>query len=222
MAVRRDKELYAAEPQRRCIATGEIRGRSSLLRFVVGPSGELIPDVASDLPGRGLWLTPRRDILESAVAKRMFARAARQSFSLPPGLADHVEALLAQRCCDAIGLARRAGLAVAGFEKVREAVHARKAGLLLSALDGAEGGRGKIRALGRGLPFAMVLTAAEIGAVFGRDHVVHVALGGGRISGRLIADAEKIAGFRSGAVVDRGMKPAAARPVRHDGGIGSR
>ena len=110
-------------------------------------------------------MTPRRDILESAVAKRMFARAARQSLSLPPGLADHVEALLAQRCCDAIGLARRAGLAVAGFEKVREAVHAGKAGLLLSALDGAEGGRGKIRALGRGLPFAMVLTAAEIGAV---------------------------------------------------------
>jgi uncharacterized protein len=170
-----------------------------------------------------LWLTPRRDVIERALAKRLFARAARRPISAPPELADRVEALLAQRCCDTVGLARRAGLAVAGFEKVCEAVRAGKAALLLSALDGAEGGRGKIRAIGRDLPLASVLTAAEMGAVFGRDHVVHVALGNGRLSRRLIADAEKIAGFRSGAIVDRGAEPALlARPARHDGGIGAR
>jgi uncharacterized protein len=192
------------------------------LRFVVGPSGELVADAAAELPGRGLWLTPRRDIVEHAVAKRLFARAARQTVAVPPGLADRVEGVLARRCCDTIGLARRAGLAVAGFEKVCEAVRAGKAALLLSALDGAEGGRGKIRALGRNLPLARVLTAAEIGAVFGRHHVVHVAFGGGRLSRRLIADAEKIAGFRSGAVIDRGVGHSAVRPARQDGGIGSR
>jgi hypothetical protein len=134
--------------------------------------------------------------------------------AVPPGLADRVETLLAQRCCDAIGLARRSGLAIAGFEKVGEAVRGGKVALLLSALDGAEGGRNKIRALGRNLPFAAVLTAAEMARVFGRDHVVHVGIGGGRLSNRLLADAEKIAGFRSGAVVDRGAAPAAARRVR--------
>lgn len=188
----------------------------------MGPGGDLVPDVAANLPGRGLWLTPRRDILDRAVAKRLFVRAARRPVAMPPGLADRVEALLAQRCCEAIGLARRAGLAVAGFEKVREAVRGGTAALLLTALDGAEGGRAKLRALGRGLPNAMVLSAAEMGAVFGRDHMVHVALGGGRLSSRLMADAEKIAGFRSGAAVDRGAEPAAARPGRHDDGIGSR
>ena len=187
---------------------------------MVGPSGQLVPDVAANLPGRGLWLTPRRDVVERAVAKGLFARAARLPLSLPAGFADRVEALLAQRCCDAIGLARRSGLAVAGFEKVCEAIRAGKAALLLSALDGAEGGRGKIRALARNLPLATALTAAEMGAVFGRDHVVHVALGGGRLSARLIGDAEKLAGFRSGAVVDRGVEPAVARPARHDSGIG--
>jgi uncharacterized protein len=192
------------------------------LRFVVGPGGEIVPDVAASLPGRGLWLTPRRDALERAVAKRLFARAARRPVVLSSGLADRVEFLLAQRCCDAIGLARRAGLAVAGFEKVREAVGAGKVALLLSALDGAEGGRNKIRALGSGLPFATVLTSAEMGGVFGRDHVVNVALGGGRLTRRLLADAEKIAGFRSGAVVDRGAEPAASRRVRYDDGIGTR
>jgi hypothetical protein len=193
-----------------------------LLRFVVGPGGEIVPDVAADLPGRGLWLTPRRDILERAVAKRLFARAARRPVVLPPGFADRVEALLAQRCCDAIGLARRAGLAVAGFEKVAEAIRAGKAAVLLSALDGAEGGRNKIRALGRGLPLAAVLTSAEMGGVFGRDHVVHVALGSGRLSRRLLADAEKIAGFRSGAAVDRGAEPVASRRMQHDDGIGTK
>jgi uncharacterized protein len=192
------------------------------LRFVVGPGGELVPDVAADLPGRGLWLTPRRDMVERAVAKRLFARAARQPLSLPLQLADRVEARLVQRCCDAIGLARRSGLAVAGFEKVCKAVRAGKAALLLSALDGAEGGRGKVRALGRDLPFAIVLTAAEMGAVFGRDHVVHVAVSAGRLNTRLIADAAKLAGFRSGAVVDRGVELAAARPARQDSGIGSK
>lgn len=181
-----------------------------------------MPDVAANLPGRGLWLTPRRGALERAVAKRLFARAARRPVVLPPGLADRVESLLAQRCCDAIGLARRAGLAVAGFEKVGEAVRAGKAGLLLSALDGAEGGRNKIRALGRDLPVAAVLTSAEMGGVFGRDHVVHVALARGRLSGRLLADAEKIAGFRPGAVVDRGAQPLASRRVQHDDSIGTR
>jgi uncharacterized protein len=178
--------------------------------------------VASNLPGRGLWLTPRRDIFDRAVAKRLFARAARQPISVPQGLADRIEASLAQRCRDAIGLARRAGLAVAGFEKVCEGVRAGKAALLLAAVDGAEGGRGKIRALGRDLPLVTVLTAAEMGAVFGRDRVVHTALGGSRLNDRLLADAEKLAGFRSGAVVDRGAEPAAAQPARHDGGLGLR
>src|SRR5262249_29620964 len=89
-----------------------------------------------------------------------------------------------QRCCETIGLARRSGLAVAGFEKVGEAVRAGKVGVLLSAVDGAEGGRNKIRAIARDLPFAAVLTGAEMGRVFGREHVGHVALGrGGRWAG---------------------------------------
>src|ERR1051326_55554 len=104
----------AHSPQRRCIVTGESKDRGQLLRFVVAPDGAIVPVVAGRLPGRGLWLTPRRDIVERALTKRIFARAARQPLVAPPGLADRVEALLARRCCDALGLARRAGLAVAG------------------------------------------------------------------------------------------------------------
>lgn len=192
-----------------------------MLRFVVAPTGDLVPDLAANLPGRGMWLTPRREIVERASAKRLFSRAARRPVSVPQGLALQLEELLAKRCCEGLGLARRSGLAVAGFEKVREAVRAGRTALLMSALDGAEGGRAKMRGLGRGLPVATVLTAAEIGAVFGRDHVVHVALGAGRLATRVIGDAEKLAGFRSGATVDRAAE-AVARSPRNDIGIGSR
>jgi predicted RNA-binding protein YlxR (DUF448 family) len=200
--------------------TGENGERSALLRFVVAPDGAIVPDVAARLPGRGLWLTPRRDIVERAAAKRLFARAARRSVVVAPGLADRVEALLAERCRDTIGLARRAGRAVGGFEKVREAVQAGKVGLVLFALDGAPDARRKLAGIGRGLPLAVILTAAELGAAFGRDHVVHASVGRGPLCARLLADATRIAGFRTGAVVEQATARAPSRPARQDHGIG--
>ena len=116
---------------------------------------------------------------------------------------------MAQRCCEVAGLARRAGVAVAGFEKVRSAVSSRKATVLLLALDGAEGGRQKMQAIGRYLPIVIVLTAAEMGAIFGREHVVNVAIGDAPLGGRLIVIAEKLAGFRSGAIVAQGTEAGA-------------
>jgi uncharacterized protein len=167
-----------------------------------------VPDVAARLPGRGLWLTARREVLESAIAHRLFARSARRPVAIPPGLADRVEKMLVQRCCDLIGLARRAGLAVAGIEKVREAVRSEKAGVLVLALDGAQGGRRKMRSLGCEIPVVMALTGAEMGTVFGRDRVVNIAIGTGSLGDRVIGVAEKIAGFRPGALIDRNAQPA--------------
>jgi uncharacterized protein len=120
---------------------------------------------------------------------------------------------LAQRCCEVMGLARRAGVAIAGFEKVRGAVSSRKARVLFLALDGTERGRQKLRDVGRCLPIVMVLTAAEMGAVFGREYVVNAAIGDDPFASRLIAIAEKLAGFRSGAIVDRGTEAGAVGQV---------
>jgi predicted RNA-binding protein YlxR (DUF448 family) len=188
-----------------------------LLRFVVAPDGALVPDVAARLPGRGLWLTPRRDIVDRALAKRLFARAARRPVLAPPGLADRVEALLAQRCCDALGLARRAGLAVAGFDRVGEAVRRGRAALLLFAIDGAEAGRRKLGASGGDRPSASVLTAAELGGAFGRDRIVHAAIGGGGLCEGLRRDLVRLAGFRSGATMDCGFDLAPAQPALQGG-----
>ena len=183
----------------------------------MAPDGALVPDVAGRLPGRGLWLTARRDIVDRALVKRAFARAARQPVVAPPGLADRVETLLAQRCCDALGLARRAGVAVAGFDRVSEAMRRGKAALLLFAVDGAEGGRRKLGAAGRDVPSASVLSAVELGGAFGRERIVHAAIGGGTLCDRLHLDLARLAGFRAGAVMDCGFDLAPARPAFDSG-----
>jgi hypothetical protein len=195
--------IQADEPatHRRCIVTGELHERAALLRFVVAPDGELVPDVAARLPGRGLWLMPRRDIVDRAIAKRLFPRAARRPITVTPELADRVEALLAQRCGDTLGLARRAGQAVAGFERVADAARHGRVGLLVFALDAAEAGRRRVAALGREVPSAGALTGAELGAAFGRDRVAHVGVAPGPFSGRLAVDMRRLAGFRAGALV---------------------
>jgi predicted RNA-binding protein YlxR (DUF448 family) len=212
-------------PQRRCIVTGAVRDRGELLRFVVGPDGAIVPDIDARLPGRGLWLTAQRDIVERAVAKRIFARAARRPVSVSPELADRIEGLLARRCGDTLGLARRAGLAVAGFDRVGEALRHRRAALLLCALDGAAGGRLKLATLGHELPSASVLTAAELGAAFGRERIVHAAVAGGApgrvLCRRLLLDLGRLAGLRPGAAigaVDREKSSVPAEPAAEDGG----
>jgi uncharacterized protein len=168
-----------------------------LLRFVVAPDGTIVPDLAGRLPGRGLWLTARRDIVAAAVTKRLFARAARRPVIVDDGLADRVEALLAKRCLDHIGLARRAGRAVMGFTKVQAALQAGKAAVLVAAADGAADGRGKLKALAPSLPLVERLTSAELGAAFGREHVVHAALLPGRLADAFLADMARLGGFRA-------------------------
>lgn len=175
-----------------------MRPKAELLRCVVGPDGRIVPDVAGRLPGRGLWLTARRDIVATAVAKRLFARAARAPVGVDDDLADRVETLLAQRCCEVLGLARRAGQAVAGFTKVRQALERREAAVLAAAADGAADGRGKLAALAPALPVVDPLTSAELGAAFGRDHVVHAVLKPGRLAETLLVEAARLAGFRRG------------------------
>jgi len=184
-------------PERRCVATGEVRPKAELLRFVVGPDGTVFPDPGHVLPGRGIWLSARRDVINTAVSKRLFAKAARRPVKVPDGLADTVEGLLVRRCLDALGMARRAGQAVCGFEKVCAEVRAGRAALLIEARDAAQDGRGKIRALAAGrMTVVEMFDGAELGAVFGRDTAMHVCLSPGKLARRLREEAALLAGFR--------------------------
>src|SRR6476469_2225779 len=109
--------LAAATRERRAIETREVRDEAGLIRFVAGPDGAVVPDLARKLPGRGLWVAADRASVETAAKKGLFARAAKAKLSASPDLADQVEQLLRTRLLSALGLARKAGELVNGFEK---------------------------------------------------------------------------------------------------------
>lgn len=191
-------------PERRCIVTGEVMPREALLRFVVGPAsdgkpGEIVPDLEARLPGRGLWITARRDIVSRAVTKNLFGRAARAAVAVAPDLADRLETLLARRCIDHLGLARRAGQAVAGFEQVRSWLERGRVGAVVEASDGAPDGQRKVLAAAGELPVVRVLAGWELGSAFGREWLGHVALAPGRIAQGFCREAARLAGFRIAA-----------------------
>ena len=185
-----------AESVRRCIVTGQAWPRAALVRFVVDPEGAVVPDIAERLPGRGLWVHADRDSIAAAAARNLFAKSARRRVDVTDGLTDSVEAMLVGRCVDYIGLARRAGNAVAGFEKVRAWLGGGRAGLLLAARDGAADGRAKLRAVARETTVRDELITAELAAAFGRERVVHVAIAAGALADRIEAELTRLAGFR--------------------------
>ncbi len=183
-------------PLRRCVATRERLAKEAMVRLAVGPDGALIPDIEERLPGRGLWITARRDIVDRAVTKRLLARAAGAEIAVPPDLADRIAALLTRRCLDLVGLARRAGQAVVGFEKVKAALERGDVALVLQAADGSPEQRAKLKPRSAAIPVVALFSGAELAEIFGRDTAVHVAVRRGGIAGRLARDCARLAGFR--------------------------
>jgi len=190
----RDKSR--AGPERRCIATGASGPAAGLIRFVVGPEGRVVPDILGRLPGRGIWVSADRAALDKAVAKRLFARAARQQVAVPEDLIDAVEAQLARRAIELISLARKGGQAVAGYEKVKDWLADGTAAVLIQARDGSARGKTKLRPPGGPETHIAVLTASELGLAFGREHVIHGALAAGGLSTRVVEEAARLSGLR--------------------------
>ena len=188
----------AAGPLRRCVATRASLPKSELIRLVVSPEGVLVPDVEGRLPGRGLWITAARDIVERAVAKRLFSRAAGAEVAVPPDLADRIATLLRRRCLDLIGLARRAGYAVAGFEKVRSALDRGRVLLLLEAAGASQEQRRKLTGSSPGVRVVALFSSAELGRAVGRDAAVHVAVTGNGIAHKLVGELKRLRGFLDG------------------------
>ena len=188
-------------PERRCLATGDTGATDQLIRFALAPDGTAVPDIAGKLPGRGAWLTADRALVNKAVSKRLFSRAFRQPVEVAEDLADRLEMLLAGRMVDLISLARKAGQAVTGAEKVKARIREGSAGVLLQASDGAADGKAKVSALAKAAGGGKIaeiglLTAQELGLAFGREFAIHAALDTGGFAARVSAEAARLSGFR--------------------------
>jgi uncharacterized protein len=193
------KTHAGASRERRDLASGQVRDEAGLIRFVVGPDGCVVPDLARKLPGRGLWVAADRASVDLAARKGLFSRAAKTKVSAPADLSDQVAALLRRRLLDGLGLAKRSGAITSGFEKVRAALTGGKVAWLIEASDGAADGRAKVLGLARNIrpePGVFgVFTSDELGLALGAENVIHTALLAGRASGGWTSDVQRLAGF---------------------------
>jgi hypothetical protein len=196
--------LAEAHRERRDLVSGEVMPEERLVRFVAGPDGVVVADVARKLPGRGLWVAATREAVDQAAKKGGFSRAAKAKLSAPADLSDQVENLLISRLLSGLGLARRAGDLILGFEKTARAIEQGRIAWMVEASDGAHDGRRKLhqsvrRAADSGLPAPRLLgvfSSEELGLALGLGNVIHVALLAGRGADRWTFDVERLSGFR--------------------------
>ena len=191
--------LAQASRERRDIVSGEVMEEARLIRFVAGPDGAAVPDLARKLPGRGLWVAADRLSVEAAAKKGLFARAAKAKVTATQGLADQVESLLRRRLLSSLGLARKSGDLVSGFETVSAAISSGRAAWLVEASDGAADGRRKLLGTARRQPrppgLLGAFSAEELGLALGGENVIHTAFLAGRAAERWAEDVGRLAGF---------------------------
>ena len=178
-----------------CILTGQKQRKSELLRFVIGPEKVIVPDVLGCLPGRGFWLKSSKKVISDACKKNIFSRYALTSVTVPEDLVDLVERLLRQRCLEILGLARKAGQMVGGYEKVRLILLAEKVGMLFMASDVSKDGKNKINRLVVDTPIINCFSRGELGAAVGREIVAHAVVKPGGFTQKLMSETSRLFGF---------------------------
>ncbi|MFQ5533793.1 MAG: RNA-binding protein [Sphingomonadales bacterium] len=188
--------------ERRCIVTGTVDDRARMVRFVVAPDGSVVPDISAKLPGRGLWITASRAMVDRAVERKLFARHSRGSGGPPPSaeadLADLVAKLLDRSCLRLLGLARRSGKVLMGFEKVRALAANRRAAALILASDAAPATKKRLHRLGNQTPVMELWTRLDLGLALGRENVVHAAVIPCRLATRFLVEVDRRSGFGPG------------------------
>jgi predicted RNA-binding protein YlxR (DUF448 family) len=166
-----------------CAITRQVRPEAELIRFVAAPDGSVVPDIRSKLPGRGVWISLGRQAVAEATRKNAFARSLKRQVSPPGDLPDRVAARLKETALGRLGLARKAGAAIAGFAKVEAAIAREKLAAVIIASEAAEDGRRKVgqalrRRFGDAAGVAVIgqFAAAELGLAMGRGDVIHAAV----------------------------------------------
>ena len=193
-----------------CAVTRQVRPVDELIRFVVAPSGEVIPDLKRKLPGRGLWVSASRQTVAEAVRRHQFSKGFKREVRVSPALATDTEALLVRSTIDALAVAAKAAQVVSGFSKVEVALAGPRPGAAVEALihasDGASDGIRKLDALARQIrgnigksgefPIVTALTSAQLDLALGRSNVIHAALLAGPASKTFLSRSQILVRYR--------------------------
>lgn len=204
-------------PERTCAVSRATLPPEDLIRFVLAPDGSIVPDLARKLPGRGVWVTCSRESVALAARKNVFARSLKRTVTLPDDLSGQVEQLLLQRACNALSLANKAGLVVAGFTKAEKVVAQGDAIALIHADDAADDSRGKLDRKYRAIlaeiapetapEIIIALTNGELSLALGRSHVVHAALTKGGATQNFIKEAGRLRRYRTVSSGEAALPP---------------
>lgn len=192
-------------PLRLCAVSRVQKAPEELIRFVLGPDGAIVPDLACRLPGRGVWVSATRQAVQAAVRAKVFARSLKQPVAVPEDLPGLIERLMARRLGEAISIANKAGLLVTGFAKVVELIDRGQAVLLIHAADAAADGAAKLdrkfkALLGPERAAAGTiadLAGLELDLAIGRSNVVHAAASEGGATRRILQEAGRLGRYRS-------------------------
>ena len=186
-----------------CVATRTVHPVSDLIRFVVGPQGQAVPDVKGKLPGRGIWITGTRAALDEAIKRKAFARGYKREVRLPLDFVARTERLLEQAVLDALAVAGKAGLVAAGFVKAEKALESEVVVAILHAAEASAEGTRKLEGACRrrqgGSPVVIgFLTSAQLDLALNRPNVIHAALLAGPVSETFLARCRRLERFRTG------------------------
>lgn len=190
------------EPERQCLVTRESLSKTEMIRFVLAPDGQVVPDLKMRLPGRGVWVTADRKILEQAVSKGLFARGFKSKTQDCKHLPDLVENQLRQHALSALSMTRKAGQIVTGFAKVEATIAQSPLLGLLHAADAAQDGQKKLaQALRRrfgsdhSIPVIRLFSADAMSKALGQGNVIHAALTAGSASHGFLKQAQMFEAF---------------------------
>ncbi|HVG52463.1 MAG TPA: RNA-binding protein [Xanthobacteraceae bacterium] len=191
-------------PDRLCIATRSVRPVTELIRFVAGPAG-LVPDLKRRLPGRGVWVTARRQAVADAVKRGAFRRSLKSDLAIPADLPDMVDRLMARAALDALAIANKAGEVICGFAKTEAAISRQNLAAVIHARDAGEDGVQKLTAAmkrrdaSENVEFPQIRTfkSAELDLALGRANVVHAALLAGRATETFLTRWRDLERFRT-------------------------
>ncbi len=203
----RTKRTLGAEPERTCVVSRAALPPDELIRFVRGPDGVIVPDLAGRLPGRGVWVTCEKAVVVKAAERNAFARSLKMQVTVPPDLAGLVESLLKARALAALSFANKAGQVLCGFTKVEISITKGEAFALLHGSDAAIDGRNKLdrkykavhTEMGAKHPAQIISTfgSEDLSLAMGRSHVVHAALAKGGAARNFLKEAERLQRYQS-------------------------
>lgn len=206
---------------RLCAATRAARSPEDLIRFVAGPDGVLVPDLARKLPGRGVWVGADKASVTRAVAAKAFARSLKRPVEVAADLPEIVETLLARRALEALSIANKAGQVVVGFAQVDSLLDSGQAVALVHGNDAAEGGRDKLDRKFRAVsgaknqpaPVVDAFAIQQISLAMGRTNVVHAGLIQGGATSRFLTEADRLVRYRTGIAVREATSEQSAEDI---------